>query len=946
MKPYSLIAIVFLILVSLIIIPVSAVTLTGTLGGSAYNSTNFGITPSYGGPASGFTELQVFGSDYTNGLKTLVRFDYYSATYKWIPSYPSTLASNSTTISLWTGAGGTGKLMGRGTMGFQRFWSGSPAVETYGYQYITFSYWNISNGTPNMNGETIYINFDGAPNFELKTASLPQGPSPISNPWPSQVIFYKAGQANSPGGYTRNIEVTTYADYSVTKPSGLGITGTITKTSGGTTYPSRGFVYNATSGAGIGSESQPTVLTYNINTMADTIILGINDGTSQYNSSPLFSPTPPTPTPTGSPTPEPGSWSNITYTVRYGVNSTPIPNTFVKLMMYYENGNKGDNDWQQAVDGYTDSNGQITFQQVDISGWDFRAEFTKPGLYQLSFWDDPTAYSYSNPVYMYEQPTGSIIPGVPTKFNVTLKVESATTFQPISGAWVTIGDSISGTSYVGQTTNATGYVYFPQIPNTANINGQITKSGYTPLTYWVTSGSLLGGDASLTKYLYLSSVTVTPTITPVTQEGVTLTASPNSVAPGQTTTLTMTCANATACTGAGGMHIVTYSEKYPDPSWDTHVIAIYHYNTSNSKYDYRPNADAPWQVGTWNGLTATGIPTLSGVNTYYVNAVRDDYFSIGSANVGVLVTGAVAGNLNMKLASQDQTTGGHLSNYQMNLTNRNTLVVTEFGTVAYEVNKLLPRGQDYTVQCSKDGYLPGTANFIVPTDPNVEDGDMGTFVNCPLYPTGSVSAGNTTVTVKVFDMENYMPLPGVTVQMSAPVIYSDSPKYTGGDGAGVFFILGQNQPYSVTVSKTGYCAVTETGNTSTLDTKNVYLNLKYGSCLGPTPTHTPTPGPTGTGTVIVTPTPFQPGNATSFWGPWINVFHYMGAADGEINMLLAGLIILLLMACGAGMAGVLGAEVAMGFGAIFCVAIGLIPIWVVLAIIILGFLFYGLKIGR
>jgi hypothetical protein len=52
------------------------------------------------------------------------------------------------------------------------------------------------------------------------------------------------------------------------------------------------------------------------------------------------------------------------------------------------------------------------------------------------------------------------------------------------------------------------------------------------------------------------------------------------------------------------------------------------------------------------------------------------------------------------------------------------------------------------------------------------------------------------------------------------------------------------------------------------------------------------------------------------------------------------------MALGAGMAGVLGAEVMMGFGAIFSVSLGLIPIWVVIAIIVLGFLFYGLKIGR
>jgi hypothetical protein len=71
----------------------------------------------------------------------------------------------------------------------------------------------------------------------------------------------------------------------------------------------------------------------------------------------------------------------------------------------------------------------------------------------------------------------------------------------------------------------------------------------------------------------------------------------------------------------------------------------------------------------------------------------------------------------------------------------------------------------------------------------------------------------------------------------------------------------------------------------------------------------------------------------------------MGATSSELPLLISGLIIVLCMAAGAGMAGVLGAEVAMGFGAIFCVALGLIPIWVVLAIIVLGFLFYGLKIG-
>ena len=331
--------------------------------------------------------------------------------------------------------------------------------------------------------------------------------------------------------------------------------------------------------------------------------------------------------------------------------------------------------------------------------------------------------------------------------------------------------------------------------------------------------------------------------------------------------------------------------------------------------------------------------------------MRDDYFTIGSANTGVLVSGAVSGNLNMRLSSTDATSGAHLSNYQMNLTNDNTGAVTEFGTVAYDQSKALPRGQPYTLQCSKTGYLDGSYSFNVPIDPNIIDGSMGTFVNCPLYPTGSISAGNTTVTVKVFDIDqSYVPLGNVQISMSANPIYSTSPQYTGGDGSGVFFVVGQNTDFTVVASKPGYCSVSDTGNTATLDTKNVYLYMKYGSCTGPTPTPHPTT-PTSV-TPSIYPTTFIPGSGnetggnTTFWNPWIRVFRTMGANTSEIPLLLAGIIIILCMAAGAGAAGILGAEAAMGFGAIFCVSVGFIPIWVVLCIIVLGFLMYGLKIGR
>lgn len=802
------------------IAPVMGETLSGTLGGGAIGSTNTNNAAGANPPNMNYGFVYVKTIENSGGSFSVVRW-----TTILVDSF-DTGAPPSATTSFNVTSGS--QVVATGTIGYQRIFNNAvPPVELVGgYTWAVFDNWNITGLTGD---KYLTLNFNHNNLYNISGHAFT---NPSVYPSAGTGAFEMNTGGNFLGGpwvWNKNNYVA--SNYTVTRPSGLGISGSVNKMG----YNSRAFVTNSTGGT-ITSDTSANPNTFSFNILDNTpiYIKMLTPAGVWYNSSALFSP-PSTPTPTVSPTPEPGSWSNISFTTQYA-NTTKIANVFVKLKLYYEGGPMGPDDWQQAVDGYTDSNGYILFQEVDLDGWDFKADFTKPGLYEYGIGFDPTPYSWDLPIYLYPIPPGSIIPGKPATLNVTVQVKSASTYAPISGAWVTIGDQISGTSYVGQATNATGYVIFPGVPNTANINGEITKSGYTPLTYWVTSGSLMDGDQSLTKYLYLTSVTVTPTITPVVQEGVSLTANPNSVNPGQSTTLTTICANVTACTGAGGMSIVTYSEKYPDPSWDTHLIRAYKWNATRTYYDWKNNPGDAWTAtGTYTGLTATGTPTISGTNTYYVNLMRTDYFSIGAANVGVLVSGAVSGNLLMNLQAQDLTTGGHLSNYQMNLTNKNTLILFEYGNIPYDKNVLLPRGQDYTVQCSKAGYLYGTSDFTVSVNPDIENGDFGAIAVCPMYPTGSISAGNTTVTVKVFDAENYMPLPNVQVQMSAPVIYSDSPKYTGGDGAGVFFVLGQNQPYSVTASKTGYCAVTETGNTSTLDTKNVYLNLKYGSCLGPTP---------------------------------------------------------------------------------------------------------------
>lgn len=164
------------------------------------------------------------------------------------------------------------------------------------------------------------------------------------------------------------------------------------------------------------------------------------------------------------------------------------------------------------------------------------------------------------------------------------------------------------------------------------------------------------------------------------------------------------------------------------------------------------------------------------------------------------------------------------------------------------------------------------------------------------------------------------------------------------NGGSLVFNLTNSTLYTWTVTKTGYQTRSGSFTTPASGSQITEVFMLRGSVI--TTVRTTAPIPTGSWTVNPSMTPANQGNLTGFWSPWINVFSQMGASSFEMPLLIAGLIIVICMAAGFGMAGVLGGEVFMGFGAIFCVALGLIPIWVVLAIIVLGFLFYGLKIGR
>ena len=385
------------------------------------------------------------------------------------------------------------------------------------------------------------------------------------------------------------------------------------------------------------------------------------------------------------------------------------------------------------------------------------------------------------------------------------------------------------------------------------------------------------------------------------------------------------------------------------------IIGIFLKNLTGSVWGFKPNMSAPYDYTAQNPVLFTVKPTMSGIYTYTVGIAKNNSESLGSATVNLPINsiGIIQTNLVMTLSAGDGSTTSHLMNY--------TLILTEvIGGIShtydvnYDIEVNLQRGKVFTLTGQKIGYVDNTITFTVPLNQNINYGDLGSFISVPLFPTGAISAGNTTVTVHVDDKETYYPLPNVQISMSGVLI----PKFTGIEGESVSFILPQNTQFTVTGVKSGYCTVSETKNTSTNDYMYVALYMKYGACLGITPTHTPIPNATP---FITIPTPIGgygqingtaticnnnlPTNA-SFIDRYIkNPIACAGITDLiSQNLLLAVLIIFICAIIAAKFAGAIGFAIGAVLGAIVAMVLGLIPFWIIIVLVLISIAILSIKI--
>lgn len=945
---------ILILLVFILIGTVSAETLSGNLGtGEGWLSENYQI--SYSVRMASVNHLNyITWNDQENGqgFKSLI---HWPGTPQWLGTDVGAPNGASTTFTAYkwntTSGAPTDIVIGTGSIGYQRAYLYN-GQESGSYVWILFDDAIFTSYT----GDTSwYIDYN---RNAIYNATLSYYPTSGITPQSGKCGWGPGASSTSyDGQYTMNKDLQFHNSYTVTKPLGLGIAGSVIKSYSGTTYQSRVFIINATDGAIISSEGSVNPTTYNFTNNKEIIrICVLSSNATWFNTTDLFTagqgaaPTP-TPTPTVTGTYTEADYSTITLTIKNNQNSSVVSGAQVQLFRHDPN---------NFVDtAYSDSNGVVTFSNVPIHTYPSQeVKVVKRGYQITNEWITISPYYYSKTVYLNPSVGGN--PSYPENINLTLTVRNSNGGAVVPNAYVTAFDAQAQLSGAAGYTDGNGIVTFNHFANTPYIEGVASKSGFYDKAWFKEPlGELGQGDYSGT--IYITSIsggggptpTVTPTVTPVQYDTWSLSANPNSIPLGESSLLLLDCSNETKEEAAGGLRTVLYYERTnlgPSSNWK--LIGVYKYNVSQDDWDFRVDNYQAWNYGGYDPTELQVTPGTAGDYDYQAAVFGPNSASWGTAETGLLIGGGGnLGSLTMSISAMDGSTMNHLQNYQLTLTDDVTDTTVDYGTIQYDKEVNLPRGATYTATATKTGYETNTKTFVVPIDPNIEAGDFGAIVSVLLFPPGVISVGNTTVTVMVDDAETYYPVGSVQISITG-----QQPKFTGPAGEGVSFILSQNTAYTVNAAKAGYCGASEVFNTSTNTYKYIPLYIKYGSCVGPTPTHTPIPNATP---IVTTPTPIggygQINGTAAVCGElpedasFIDVLRNNLACNGfkdvlSQNMALAMLIILaagIILGRVAGGVGVLSGVVA---GTVISMAMGFLPFWIIIVVIIIAGLIFAGKV--
>lgn len=530
--------------------------------------------------------------------------------------------------------------------------------------------------------------------------------------------------------------------------------------------------------------------------------------------------------------------------------------------------------------------------------------------------------------------------------NLTIRAESSEI--NIAGVFLTL--NFIDDSILTGITNSDGIKIFNNIIHqpTEEIELIAEKTGYNDVSFNFEIPNV--SDWNLTVYLAVSGIpTPTPTLAPF--DTWTMDIYPEAINLGDSAQLYISCSNSSKL--ASAQTVLYYENDNLGAYSDYRLIGVYHYNSSTVNWDFRPNNSVPYDYSPHDPALLMVTPKTNGEYTYQAAIFGTNSIPFGTATGNLLIgaQGGQSSTLTMLLFAQDELTTSHLSNYQLQVTDYTGF--TRYFDVEYDLSLSLQRGGIYTLGGIKEGYQSSAITFTVPVSQSIQMGDFGAMVKIGLFPLDQIpTAGNTTITIHVDDKETYYPMSNVQITMSGITV----PKFTGSQGESVFFIKPQNTQFTVTAVKSGYCSVSETKNTSTNTNMYVPLFMKFGACAGVQPTHTPIPNATS---IIPTITPIGGYgqlngtvgvcNTTATNLSWIQTARNYVACGGiddllSQNLLIAVLIILLIGSIAASKAHAIGFAIGAVLGAIISMALGLIPFWVIVVLIIVSIAILSLKI--
>ena len=480
MKKQFIMVIALLALVSMMIVPVCAETLTGTLGGTSVSQSITTIPAGAGSP--GNAKLTVYNISRLVSPTALIRFDLPGTTSTYTNA---TVISNSTWFVMTDLV--SGKYLGSGSAFFQRHWNtASPPVEVEGYQVLTFNDYSPSNATNNVYGGTYLMSY-GYSEWFGRESGVAGGAGTVPGSATNPVWAFFGNSANAKGIYQINTGSSASADYTATKPGGVGISGSITKTSG----LSIAHVFNGATGASITGEPSASLLPFNFSVFEGSIILSIFDGTTRYNSSILFAPTvTPTPTPTPGPTIPPGYVRNNLYV--WDQNDAQITGADVDVLDV-ENAS-----WTNTT---ADADGWIIIDTLPYHTVNVYAHYPTAGIYLPNeILGLETGYYGGHNWVLVLYPYVTTPSGFVTLY---INTRNYDTKAVLTGVNLQIKNLVTG-AITGESTGSTDSVS-TVVTNATNYQITGSKSGYLSKTININSGEA----SSKTVVVELSKATVT-----------------------------------------------------------------------------------------------------------------------------------------------------------------------------------------------------------------------------------------------------------------------------------------------------------------------------------------------------------------------------------------------------------------------------------------------------